>query len=875
VTPERWERFKAILSLALRYSPRERAEVIDRESGADDPSMRREIEELLKSHDEMGTFLEEPVFNELSPLEEVPSELAQWDRYQVLERLGSGGMAAVYKAWDPRLQRLLAIKIISARDELTVRRFLREAEAQARVAHDNVLDIYETGAVGQCYYIAMQYVNGPTLLGIREETTVEHKVRLMVEITEGLHAAHRQGLVHRDIKPTNILIERSAEGLKPYLLDFGLAAELGAPSLTKTGVVLGTPRYMAPERITSGTSALDRRSDIYSLGATFYELIAGVVPFAGSSALGVLVDVVERDLAPLRSIQPALAPELDAIVMKCLEKEPSHRYPSARSLADDLQRYLDGEPVLARPAGTLARLAKRARKYPRLTIAFAVMLILTLVLTGWGAYGYWRSSRQSELAQRLGQDVRDLDWLFRVAQMSPLHPIESHKLSVRRRMTALERTMDDVGSLAFGPGHDALGHASLTLRENHAALGHLEQAWRSGYRTADTASALGLAHAEIFREELAKAQRIEVAREREDRIKALQVAHRDPALRFLAEGRSSSLMPTRYDEALIASLEGDVRAAIEKGEQAAREVPWLFEARLLQAHLELDEGVRLYLNGNAEKAVARAMEADRYYALAERVAESSVDVHLGRCAVSGLLLHMGVHGIATDVATAHRQAEQSCSRALVVEPHNAEGHRLYSDAMRAWGNFAIIQNSDPGNAHERSVEFAERAMHLSGGELETVLSMADAFMDLSWRESKRNSDPRPTIDRAIATYEKALDIDRRNLTVANNMGQALVLRSRYEIAHDLDASRSQDQAVASFQRAVTLDPESAFGFRNLTRATIARANEHARRGIDPAPGLSQVIRFLEKLNGNAAFPDRVEALFQLRSRLSLVRETAK
>lgn len=871
MTPERWNRVKDVLSLALKRPAHERAAAVD-EACRDDPSLRGEVEELLQCHAEMGSFLAEPILNLAEPADtpaedELSLELQQWTRYQVLERLGRGGMAVVYKAWDPRLQRPIAIKFISGADDLTVKRFLREAEAQARVDHDNVLKIYETGVVGHHHYIAMQYVNGPTLLGVRDEITLERKVELMLKVAEGLHAAHRHGLVHRDIKPSNILVEQSAEGPKPYLLDFGLAVELGAPGLTKTGIVVGTPRYMAPERIHGDGGAVDRRSDIYSLGATFYEFLSGVAPFASSAGLQVLVDVLEAEFKPLRSLQPALAPELDAIVAKCLEKDPQHRYPSARALADDLRRYLDGEQVLARPTGTLGRLAKKARKHPGLTTAFLAMLMSILVVSAWGAWAYWRAARQAELAQTLGQEIRDVEWLFRAAQMSPLHAINPEKRQVRQRMARLEQMMVEIGSLAFGPGHYALGRGFLTLGDNPKALQHLQLAWDSGYRTADTATALGLAHGEIYRVGLARAQRIAGDRERAARIRELETAHRDRALSFLGEGRSSSIAPSRYVEALIASHRGEMQAAIDKADAAARETPWLFEARLLPGHLEFKEAVRLYLGGNVDEAAGTASRADRHYTEAQRVADSSIDAYLGRCGVSGLLLHMGHHRLSADMRPVYQEAEESCSRAVLVESENAEAYRLYSEAVRSWATGQVQGGNDPGNAYERAADLAKRALELSEDKLEPLLALADTILDRAWWQSRSGKDPRAAVDQAVATYEKALAIDPRNLSGAINMGQALVLHSRFETASGLDASDSLDRCVASFQRALRIDPALANGFRNLASAALARADEHVRRGVDHRPGLEQALRFIEQLTGDPELPARVEAVNKLRARL--------
>jgi serine/threonine-protein kinase len=432
-------------------------------------------------------------------------------------------------------------------------------------------------------------------------------------------------------------------------------------------------------------------------------------------------------------------------------------------------------------------------------------------------------------------------------------------------MLRLEQIMRDAGSLAYGPGHYALGRASLTLGENAKALQHLELAWQSGYRTSDSAAALGLAHDAIFRTEFDKAQRIEADGARAVRIRELEAAHREPALRFLEEGRSTSIVPSQYVTALIASHRGDVPGAIEKADAAARETPWLFEGRLLPGHLEFKDAVTLYLKGNPNEAGEKATDADRYYAEAERVAPSGIDAYLGRCAVAGLVLHMAAHRLATDPAAVLQQADESCARALVVEPDNAEANSLYAEAVQAWATVTVQQRKDPGDAYDRAARLAQRAMELSGGGLEAHLALADIFLNRAWWESRTERDPRAAIEQAVAAYTRALAIDPRSFTAADNMGQAHVLQGRFERTNHLDASAAQDRAVSDFERVLRVDPSVASGFRNVGRAALARADEQARRGLDPAPGLDEVLRFIEQLPGDHALPARVEAVSVLRT----------
>jgi serine/threonine protein kinase len=264
-----------------------------------------------------------------------------WSRYQVERLLGSGGMGTVYKAFDPTLGRYVALKFLHRNDDDHTQRFLREARAQARIAHPHVCQVHEVGEVEGRPYIAMQYIDGRSLGDLCEELTVETKVRLIRDVARAVHAAHRNGLIHRDLKPGNILMAREESGaLHPFVVDFGLAQEQDEVALSRTGMISGTPAYISPEQAQG--RPLDKRTDVYSLGVVLYELLAGFPPFKGSNLARILVQLVQEDAKPLRQIDPAIPEDLETLVAKCLEKDPARRYSSAQALADDLHHFAPG-----------------------------------------------------------------------------------------------------------------------------------------------------------------------------------------------------------------------------------------------------------------------------------------------------------------------------------------------------------------------------------------------------------------------------------------------------------------------------------------------------------------------------------------------------
>ncbi len=315
------------------------------------------------------------------------ARLPQSERYQVLELIGTGGMGKVYKAFDRKLKRPVALKFLRGADPALERRFLQEAQAQARVDHAHVCQVYEVGRIGEDPYIAMQFIDGKTLRDSAGDLTVPQKLLVVRDIAGAVHAAHQLGLVHRDLKPANILIERETSGkLRAFVTDFGLARDLSQPGETLQGAMLGTPQYMAPEQAKGEHQSIDARTDVYGLGATLYEALAGRPPFEAPSQLQTLYKMLNEEPAPPRRHQPSLPAEVESIVLKCLEKDPRRRYQSARALAEDLQRALDGEPVQARPPGPAARAFRTLRRNKALAAALLALLLAVVLPRAWAAW---------------------------------------------------------------------------------------------------------------------------------------------------------------------------------------------------------------------------------------------------------------------------------------------------------------------------------------------------------------------------------------------------------------------------------------------------------------------------------------------------------
>jgi serine/threonine protein kinase/tetratricopeptide (TPR) repeat protein len=725
--------------------------------------------------------------------------LAEFGDYELIEEIGRGGQGVIYRARQKSLNRLVALKVIGLghwATETHLKRFRREAEAVASLEHPGIVPIYDVGEHdGACFYSMQLLDGGPLdLLVRREPLSVRGAAEMIASVARTVHYAHERGILHRDIKPGNILIDREGQ---PHLTDFGLARLVETEStVTRTLEVLGTPSYMAPEQAKGETAQLTSATDVYSVGAVFYQALTGNPPFAGGTTYETIRLVLEAEPRNPRLWNPKVDQDLSTICLKCLEKDPLRRYPSALALAEDIERWLGHEPILARHSGIFSRSCKWVRRNP----TRVALLLLSAALVGTIGILVWNREPPAPPAgiavlpfANLDGDKTNIvfadgiqdDILTKLAHIADLKVISrTSVMSYRGALNA--RQIGEalhVSHLLEGTVRRAGHRVRLNILLIDARTG--EQVWNEQYnRDLDDTLATQSEIAQQVADEL----HVKLS-PNEKAALAARPTKDSQAYDFYVCG--AALLP------FPGGRESDVLRSIEFFEKAIALDPTFLLAycRLAEAHDYLSLGA--HPSGHSDKANSAVNSA-------LRLAPHSGEAHLA------LALHlywakMNYDGARAELAVATRTlpndariatvaglidrrqgrweaAVREMKRASEVDPRNASTLSILSDTYMAL------------RAYPQAADAYDRAIAVNPDDIETRLDRAS--LDVAWRADFR---PMKAIEKEILRNNPALAEERATIGFCIGLYQRDAETAEQVLA-TVDENWSFDMGAAKLRR---------------------------------------------------------------------------
>jgi serine/threonine-protein kinase len=648
------------------------------------------------------------------------------------------------------------------------------------------------------------------------------------------------------------MVERGEGGeLRPYVMDFGLARDW-ADGTTMTGTVLGTPQYMAPEQARGEVTQLDRRADVYSLGATLYALLVNEPPIAGSNPLEILTRVTTVEPARPRSIDPDVPADLEAIVMKCLEKERAARYDSARALADDLGRFLGGEPVAARSAAGLGyRLRKALRRRARLVAGVTVAVALLAVALGFALHERRQAAQRAELARRFTERVERIESMARYAALAPAHDLRPDRARLRSAMDELAAEVRAAGALGAGPGRYALGRGHLALGDDEGAAAELAAAWAGGYREPRAAYALALAEGHLYQQALREVERLP-KEQREERRRAIEREHRDPALAHLRESAGADVPSLDYVAALVAYYEDrfeDALGRLDAIDGGPAGLAWFYEAPLLRGEILRARAMARRGTATPAQTIADLDAGRRALAAAAAIGRSDPAVHTAVGELEASTLDLEIYG-SGEIAAPFERGVEAAGRALAILPDDLASLELRGGLLRRVAEYRGNRGEDVTELLTRAVADARRAVELAPARREGKLALARSYRQWGEFRHGRSEDPSEQLRRAVEVMG-TIAPDARDYDVHVQSGLTHKVWADYLDQIGQDSEQHRSLAIDAYADAIRINDRRSHAWLNLGINYYARASQPRSRDAD-----ADLVRALEALDKGRALDPR-------------------
>jgi hypothetical protein len=721
--------------------------------------------ELLKDYSNFIDEVEETSFA-------IDSQLGHWT---IKELIGKGGMSVVYLAErnDDQLQQQVALKVMQQgfTSQSLIDRFMREQQILSDLNHHNIAKLYDVGVTDQGVpWFVMELIQGQNILDFAKTQglNLEQKVILFKQVCEALSYAHSQGIVHRDIKPGNLMV---TEDNVVKLLDFGIASDDEQRSLTLTGAIMGTPGYMSPEQAKGLNDKIDRRSDIFSAGVLLYKIIKGEMPFVAESISEISYKIIHDEPTLIGNGIPA---DMQAIIFKCLEKHVDNRYASFKSLLNDLSAYLNGDVVKAHRITLLGRSVKKIKKNPFLSLVLLLALLATFSGIAYGIYQSIASVKKVQLTKEYMTAVEQIKNKIRRTHMMPLHNVQAEYDSYEREIENLRLAMskdkiDDSGLSEF-----ALGTAYFDMRSDEKAWDYFKNAETKGFVSSELYSRLGQLNAKAWSEKQFEAKSIENQQDREKFIQQAKVNYLQPAKGYLSKAQVDQ-SEAYYLKAYVAFIEEDYQSSIKFSEQEMIKNPWHYEALELAASayssMALEQGK---MNGQ-DSTVDLIKSSNKMLERAIAIGGSDPRNYIKRCAYVGRDIQNQKFFNYRLINALYAKGLGYCNDAILLDPnainpwialHNLHKTKaeyqetLDSKSLNEYNNSISQLSLD---YYRKSLNALEQGLLIEPNNFELLLLQVKPLYQIAYHTYLNGDDPMNYYDKAFQIIHKAQKINLQSL----------------------------------------------------------------------------------------------------------------
>ena len=786
-------------------------------------------------------------------------EIPDIPRYEILERIGEGSSAVIFRAMDRELRRPVALKLQRpglAKNDVGRERFRREAQAIAGLVHPHVVTIHDAGEAGAQPFLVMELVDGRPFSEVLRQG--KHDLKALIVILEkaarGVAAAHEKGIVHRDLKPSNILVTSTGE---PKVADFGLAHLVDSTSeLTRTGSSLGTPLYMSPEQVEGTSGRISPRTDVYALGTILYEILAGRPPHLGETLMEIYGRIVREDPLPPRAANPTLPHDLQTIALKALEKDPARRYPSAREFADDLRQHLAGEPIQARPASLSYRLLRRLRRRGA-AVAVAAAALLAIAV-GFVVAEQANASRQRAVTLLRDHARTSLDAVLKLRRAGANESMKGFVPALEAAYRQALETAPEVAEVDY-----LVGRMHRALLDDTRALDFQERALKKdpAYAPAlyERAVLLANRYGSALTKAVAEARRLPsgAVTARESREAPLPdpegvernqqdlAAVRDRILADCTVIEGLHTPNTHIGQAHLLTVKGIL--AFYRGKwveargllaEAVRKDPSLEEAwGVLCETVYRQTNAETRRSSDLEALLRRCEESEKLYLEAISHDQGYVPHWIGladaRRHRAFLLLRHG-----RDAVPAFTEAEQDLTRAIELDREFPDAW-LLRVTVRTGKSVAMMDRGlDPTKELEAAAKDASDAIARSGGRAAPWGLLGSLHNEWARARKRRAENPVADYTSAIDAFRRAVEIDPLLTHAWSGMGYARLWRAEYLSRTGTDPLPAYAEALADFSKVLETERHQPDAWTKRANCYYQRAAYRAGKGQEPFDDLA-------------------------------------